>query len=133
MSKRLLIAVFTMVLCFSGLTQAPGSRVGSRLARLELTVEGVSRESLIYVPTTAASTPTPVVFVFHGHGGTAGNAARSFDIQKYWPDAIVVYPQGLKTPGQITDPEGNRTGWQAKVGNQNDRDMKFFDALLAKL
>jgi polyhydroxybutyrate depolymerase len=103
------------------------------LKRIELPIDGINRESLVYVPDNAKTAPMPIVFVFHGHGGTMRNAERSFEIEKYWPEAIVAYPQGLKTPGQITDPEGNRVGWQALAGNQNDRDLKFFDALLAKL
>ena len=41
--------------------------------------------------------------------------------------------QGLPTPGQLTDPEGKRNGWQKTVGDQKDRDLKFFDAVLTKL
>ena len=61
------------------------------------------------------------------------NAARKFHIHTLWPEAIVVYPQGLPTPGRLTDPQGKRTGWQHAVGEQNDRDLKFFDAILARL
>ncbi len=61
------------------------------------------------------------------------NAARSFRYQEQWPEAIVVYMQGLKTPGQLTDPEGLRAGWQKEKGDQNDRDLKFFDAVLLSL
>jgi len=46
---------------------------------------------------------------------------------------VVVYPQGLNTPGQLTDPNGQRTGWQAAAGDAGDRDLRFFDALLARL
>ena len=41
--------------------------------------------------------------------------------------------QGLNTPGQLTDPQGNRAGWQAALGDEQDRDLKFFDAVLARL
>jgi polyhydroxybutyrate depolymerase len=61
------------------------------------------------------------------------NAARSFRYHELWPEAIVVYMQGLKTPGQLTDPEGLRAGWQKEKGDQNDRDLKFFDAVLLSL
>lgn len=44
-----------------------------------------------------------------------------------------LYMQGLNTPGQLTDPQGNRPGWQAAIGDQGDRDLKFFDAGLARL
>jgi polyhydroxybutyrate depolymerase len=98
-----------------------------------LSVDGAAREALVFAPAKAANTNTSVVFVFHGHGGTAANVARSFAIQRHWPEAIVVYPQGLNTPGQLTDPDGNRPGWQKWPGDQQDRDLKFFDALLKHL
>lgn len=96
-------------------------------------VDGVVREALVHIPSSAKLKPTPVVFAFHGHGGSMENAARTFRYETLWPEAIVVYMQGLKTPGQLTDPEGNRPGWQAGVGDQGDRDLKFFDAVLASL
>ena len=61
------------------------------------------------------------------------NAARSFRYHELWPEAIVVYMQGLKTPGQLTDPKGLRAGWQKEKGDQDDRDLKFFDAVLQSL
>ena len=61
------------------------------------------------------------------------HASRSFPIHQLWPEAIVVYPQGLPTPGRLTDPEGKRPGWQGIAGAQGDRDLKFFDAMLASL
>ena len=102
-------------------------------AQLSFTVDGVVRTALVYVPPTAATSPTPLVFVFHGHGGSARQAARSFHLEREWPEAISVYMQGLDTPGQLTDPQGNESGWQSALGNQGDRDLKFFDAVLARL
>ena len=100
----------------------------------EWTVDGVKREALVHLPEKPSSTqPAPLVFVFHGHGGSMQNARRSFHLHTLWPDAIVVYPQGLKTPGRLTDPEGRRAGWQSRAGDQADRDLKFFDAMLADL
>lgn len=101
--------------------------------RVALTVGPDARHAFVHSPPSAKTTPAPVVFVFHGHGGTAPNAARSFAIHQHWPEAIVVYPQGLNTPGRLTDPEGKKTGWQHGPGEQGDRDLEFFDALLAKL
>ena len=97
------------------------------------TVDGVSREAMVYVPSTSKTQPTPVIFAFHGHGGTMRFSVRKFAFHELWPEAIVVYPQGLPTPGQLTDPEGKKPGWQAGKGKQNDRDLKFFDAMLASL
>jgi len=96
-------------------------------------VGDVERMALVHVPPKAKDAPVPLVFVFHGHGGSMRNAARTFRIHEHWPEALVVYPQGLNTPGQITDPEGKRTGWQKEVGDQGDRDLAFFDAVLADL
>lgn len=107
--------------------------VAKDLTRREYTIEGVTREALIHVPKDAATTPAPVVFGFHGHSGTMQRAALMFDYHHVWPEAIVVYMQGLNTPGRLTDPEGKRPGWQNVAGGQNDRDLKFFDAVLASL
>ena len=145
------------------------------LERKELTVDGVAREGLVYLPAAASNTPCPVVFIFHGHGGTAAHAAKSFCIHKLWseamegrgaepqrpdgaicgrseamegrgtepqrPDgairgrseAIVVYLQGLPTPGKLTDPEGKKSGWQSGPGHMGDRDLRLVDAVLEAL
>lgn len=103
------------------------------LTRHELTVDGVVREALVAAPTSAKSRPAPLVFGFHGHGGNMSNAARMYHIHTLWPEAIVVYPQGLNTKGQLTDPEGKKPGWQGAAGSEGDRDLKFFDAMLAAL
>jgi polyhydroxybutyrate depolymerase len=103
------------------------------LARREFTVDGVTREALVSIPAGAKTSPAPVVFGFHGHGGNMQNAARSYRIHELWPEAIVVYPQGLNTPGRLTDPEGKKPGWQGAIGDQGDRDLKFFDTMLAAL
>ena len=98
------------------------------------TVDGVTREALVSIPPgTPPANGWPVVFAFHGHGGTMAHAAQSFPIYQVWPDAIVVYPQGLPTPGRLTDAEGKRNGWQSTAGAEGDRDLKFFDVMLAGL
>lgn len=74
----------------------------------------------------------PVVFVWHGHGGGMKHSVRTFRIHELWPEAIVVYTQGLPTPG-MTDPEGKKNGWQRFEGDQDNRDLLFFDALLEEL
>ena len=97
------------------------------------TVEGVQRVALVFAPAPAAlSIKHPLVFVFHGHGGNMQAAAQGAHIQTLWPEAIVVYPQGLPTKSTI-DPQGLRPGWQVEAGQTglNDRDLKFFDAMVA--
>ena len=101
--------------------------------KTEWTVDGVAREGLVYAPTKDSSGGPPIVFGFHGHGGSMQNAARSFGIHDLWPEAVVVYLQGLPTPGRLTDPEGKKAGWQAGPGDQGDRDLKLFDAVLAAM
>jgi polyhydroxybutyrate depolymerase len=112
---------------------APLTCADEPLAKRQWNVENVTREALVYVPATTKTNPTPVVFAFHGHGGTMNNAARTFAYHIHWPEAIVVYPQGLNTPGRLTDPNGKLPGWQSAPGDQGDRDLKFFDAILATL
>lgn len=53
--------------------------------------------------------PLPVIFVFHGHGGNMNNAYR-LGIQRHWPEAWVVCPQGLPA-STARDPEDKRSGW----------------------
>ncbi|MHB8897786.1 MAG: CE1 family esterase [Thermoguttaceae bacterium] len=101
--------------------------------RREWTVDGIKREALVYVPAAAATTPCPVVFAFHGHGGTMDRFARATAYHRLWPEAIAVSMQGLNTPGALTDPEGKKPGWQKAEGEQGDRDLKFFDAVLSSL
>jgi polyhydroxybutyrate depolymerase len=101
--------------------------------RMEWTVGGVVREALVCAPGRTDDRKPPLVFAFHGHGGTMRHAAKSFALHEHWPEAVVVYPQGLPTPGRLTDPEGKKPGWQHAAGEQGDRDLKFFDAMLASL
>ncbi|QEL16151.1 alpha/beta hydrolase family esterase [Limnoglobus roseus] len=100
--------------------------------RHEWKVNGVAREGLIALP-TKSSKAAPVVFGFHGHGGSMKNAANSFKLHELWPEAICVYLQGLPTPGKLTDLDGKRAGWQHAAGDQEDRDLKFFDEVWAWL
>jgi len=99
----------------------------------EWTVDGVVRQALVYVPPQAKTRATPVIFVYHGHSGTMGGSAELYAFHTLWPEALVVYMQGLNTPGVLYDPEGKLSGWQHVVGGQGDRDLKAFDAVLAAL
>lgn len=96
--------------------------------RMEWTIDGVKRTAIVVFPAEQKGA-APVIFGFHGHGGTAAYAAAKFGYQRYWPEAICVYMEGLPTPG-ITDPKGEKRGWQKRLGDQGDRDLKFFDAVL---
>jgi len=99
------------------------------------TVDGVERQALVFAPSVPATTgaaKAPVIFGFHGHGGTMQGTAGLMRFQQLWPAAVVVYPQGLPAPSHV-DPQGTRPGWQTEPGQLGDRDLKFFDAMLAGL
>ncbi len=57
------------------------------------------------------------------------NAARQFHLETLWPEAAVVYMQGLKTV-TARDPKGEKPGWQNRPGLNDDRDLKAVDAML---
>jgi polyhydroxybutyrate depolymerase len=93
-------------------------------------VDGVEREALIFPPSAKApSGRAPVIFVFHGHGGSMHGSAK-MGFQNLWPEAIVICMQGLPTPTP-RDPQGKLPSWELAPGQFGDRDFKFFDAVLA--
>ena len=102
----------------------------SSMQDVTIDVNGVKRQFFAYIPDTKTTKPFPVVFAFHGHGGNSRYSVRKYKVDKLWPEAISIYPQGLPTKGALTDPEGKKNGWQKDVGDQDDRDLKFFDAML---
>jgi polyhydroxybutyrate depolymerase len=109
-----------------GLPQRPPA-----LARQSWSVAGVERTAIVASPRETPPAGAPLVLVFHGHGGTSAHSARTFDIHSRWPEAVVIYAQGLPSPGLETDPEGLRPGWQQAPGAQGDRDLKYVDAMIA--
>ena len=120
--------VYTFVLTVTDKngTSAKDTTFVTVLKKMTWTVGGVSREALVHLPQGSGS--APVIFAFHGHGNTdLMFASKAFETQ--WPEALVVYPQGLPT-------QDDRPGWQTSVGEVNkktgikDQDLKFFDAML---
>lgn len=95
---------------------------------LNLKVEGTDRRAIVYRPANA-SKATPLVFVWHGFTGNAKHAAFAYHLHTAWPEATVVYPQGLDV--QLLGKTA--PGWQIAPRMQGDRDLKFYDALLAKV
>jgi len=51
------------------LTIRSSAHAEEALIQKQWTVDGATREALIYAPADAKTTPCPVVFAFHGHGG----------------------------------------------------------------
>ena len=128
---RHILFLFSLLVTIS-ICRAQG-QLPQGVRQLEIKVDGVTRTGLVYAPASAKRTPAPVVFVFHGHGGSAMQVGRSIAIYKLWPEAISVYLQGLNTVNKAIDPEGLKSGWQNNVGEQGDRDLKLFDAALGDL
>ncbi len=124
----LLMGLFWAGLGHAALKQGPRPNVH----RESFNIEGITREAIIFIPPSAAKNPAPVVFVFHGHGGTMEKSLGQFSMPKNWPEAISVHMQGLNTKS-AGDPEGKKPGWQGNPGDYNDRDLKFFDASLDRL
>lgn len=124
--------VTAMLTTLFGLTLPAQVRPPDGLISQAWKVGDVERTALVAMPRGSVSdSGAPLVLVFHGHGGTSAQAARSFSIHNAWPEALVMYPQGLPTVGQITDPEGRRPGWQHVPAGEGDRDLKFVDVMLA--
>ena len=84
---------------------------------ISLTVNGVERTALVVVPGDLTQ-PAPLVFAFHGHGGSGQYFDRRMNIEGLWPQAIVVYPNGIVGHKGITDPEGTKPGWQTLPGEK---------------
>lgn len=91
-------------------------------------VDGLERTALVYRPSVVSENP-PVLFVFHGHGGGSRQVSMQLRLHTSWPEAVVVYPQGIPGWKGKTDAEGVRTGWQGAPGQLDDRDVKFFDVM----
>jgi polyhydroxybutyrate depolymerase len=125
------IGVFALLLVAASILSLAAQRRLDQFARQTWTVEGVERSAIVASPSAPAPrTGSPLVLVFHGHGGTALHAASTFAIHTHWPEAVVIYAQGLPTPGRITDPKGVKAGWQHAPGEQGDRDLELVDTML---
>ena len=97
------------------------------------TVDGLSRKAIIYEP-TIKSDKTPVIFVFHGHGGNATFVSRRINIQDYYKNALVIFMEGLpgrEVPG--LDPKGRMNGWQIFTDDLGKRDINFFDVVFSDI
>jgi len=88
-------------------------------------VDGATRQAVVYSPSKAGG-KAPLVFSFHGHGDTAVNF-EGVGLQDAWPEAVVVYPQGLASS------RDGAPGWQNEPGLDGDRDLKFVDKAIAEL
>jgi polyhydroxybutyrate depolymerase len=125
MTRLLTLAPLFLLAAFS---------VAAEPLTLKWMIDGQERQALVFAPAARVEgTKMPLVFAFHGHGGSMEEAERSMGIETLWPEALVVYMQGVRTFSRRVDPLALRTGWQLAPGDYGDRDLKFFDAALATL
>jgi poly(3-hydroxybutyrate) depolymerase len=92
---------------------------------LQMTIAGTTRDYVLFVPTAYnSSTKMPLIFAWHGLGGSGTMARQYFRIEQAASNqAIFVYPTGLPN-------SNNQTAWTL---TQNGVDVQFFDALRADI
>ena len=88
-------------------------------------VDGVTREAIVHVPESPGDAGAPLVLSFHGFGDNMQNFQYT-NIHVAWPEAIVVYFQGLERRRGLL-------GWQVEPGGNGDRDLKLVDVALRSL
>jgi polyhydroxybutyrate depolymerase len=88
-------------------------------------VDGQTRRAIVYPPTAISGGKAPLVLSFHGRGDNIQNFQFT-NMHLAWPEAIVVYFQGLPTRGGLF-------GWQTEKGQDDDRDLELVDVALASL
>lgn len=89
-------------------------------------IDGSDRSYLVVVPAGGAGKPLPLVFAWHGLGGSGALARRYFGIEAAAAGkAVLVYPDALPLPSFA-----NRTGWNLAAEGP---DLRFFDAMLAQV
>ena len=101
-----------------------------------LDVNGKTRQYFVVLPTGYDNaTPAPVVFTYHGRGGTAssllptgspyGGGYALYGVQSGLPNAIYVVPQGLDSGSDA----GTDYGWP----NTGGQDINFVKAMITWL
>lgn len=97
---------------------------------IHVDVGGMERQAIVVAPAHKSSDKPPVVFMFHGHGGSAEHCIGHFHVENQWPAAVVVYPEGMPISLGPQSPEG--LGWQLRCDEKNS-DIQFFDKLREKV
>jgi polyhydroxybutyrate depolymerase len=85
-----------------------------------------TRRAIVYPPSADSRGKAPLVFSFHGHGDNMQNF-RHTALHRAWPEAVVVYFQGLPSR------RDGLSGWQVERGQDADRDLRLVDVALASL
>ena len=112
--------------------KANNSRIdATKLKRLTWKVGDVTREALVYAPAPSGK-QRPLIFGFHGHGGR-GICGPPIRFSTVLAGSGLRLSPRVADRGPILDPDGKMPGWQKYVGDQKDRDLHFFDAMLKTL
>ena len=107
-----------------GLLLFPGSlEAAAEVMRWQ--VDGVTREAIVYAPASPPAEGAPLVLSFHGFGDNMQNFQYT-NLHVAWPDAVVVYFQGLERRRGLL-------GWQVEPGGNDDRDLELVDVALRSL
>ena len=118
------VATFTVMAAM--LTLSAHTASAQRMDVMTWTVDGATRRATVYAPSAkSAGGRVPLVLSFHGHGDTIQNFQHT-DLHRAWPEAIVVYVQGLPSRDGLF-------GWQVERGQDGDRDLRLVDVALTSL
>ncbi len=118
-SKKILVGIGTIGV----LTGVAVTETSAEIMRWQ--VNGATREAIVQAPDTADSGEAlPLVLSFHGYGDNMENFQYT-NVHIAWPDAVVVYFQGLERSRGLR-------GWVTEPGDSN-RDLALVDVALASL
>ena len=113
----------------TGLTIVAGSTAvtAGEYGALAMTVNSEKRTYGLFVPTGyARSTALPLIFVFHGDGGSGAEIRKDFALEAAAKNgALIVYPDGTN------DNEGH--SFDQSDDPPKNHDVDFFDGMLATL
>jgi polyhydroxybutyrate depolymerase len=88
---------------------------------------GLRRTFVVRPPSEPdAKGAAPVVIAFHPFGTGANYMVTRAPIGRFWPSALVIYPDGMPRDSSSPVPS-----WQNRSGELGDRDLTFFDAMVA--
>jgi polyhydroxybutyrate depolymerase len=108
----------------------------ANLKQMSLVSEGRTRTYLLYVPkSNNLKNPLPLVFVFHGGGGSGSTFANltKFHELAETENFLVIYPDGTpnKSDGKRLWNDG-RHGLEGDAFSQNVNDVKFIEDVINK-
>jgi polyhydroxybutyrate depolymerase len=99
---------------------------GQRPETMTWNVDGQVRHAIVHEPAAnSIGGKSPLVLSFHGHGDNMQNFQHT-NLHDAWPEAIVVYFQGLPSRDGLS-------GWQVEQGQDGDRDLRLVDTALMSL